>query len=220
MNFSGRTIIHSLRLNTLRKSCIFRFSELLRKNNTRTFVSPSNNGFKTIKKLKDNVSSKAYLIYNNSFSATIEFGFHLKRIMFVIISMHFIYTVKLYFEGNLKFPMMFRKEIFIRSETDLILGYSVAYFIILSIIFLCKWTVLRIYFDPTEKVFKTVVVGSLPYLRRIINIKPNSVSIKTRSYLTKEHRTFEYTVDGRRLLMFDDYFKTPSDLYRMLKYIP
>lgn len=225
MNVLLKTLALPLRLSTSRESTIFRLSKPLRKANTRTFFIPKENKFTTgvrsekLLKQKDQVASTVILVYKNPFSRWIEVGYHFQRAFLIVVSAAIIYSIKVYLNNELKFPYVVSGYMIVRTGTELCYFTVVGLNVLIIPIFLCKWSVIRIYFDKAKDVYTAVLVGHLPFKRKIITIKPMSVSPVIRKIVPKEFRTFEYKVDNKRLLMYDDYFRVPADLNKMLTFL-
>lgn len=212
-----------LRLNTWRSCCIFRFSGPLRKNNTRSYSFANNSGFQ-IKhegkfRLQDKMPKRIQIVYNNPFATYIEWGFHVQSIILLIGTPITIYYAILFYNKTIPLPIITNDKIFVSSTLEFVSAIGITFFFILMTCILFKKSVLRIYFDKAENVSRAVFIGALPLKREIITIKPNSVTPKLRKYFSEEsYSTFEYSLNGKRIYLVDEFFRTPEDLNRMLKY--
>ncbi|XP_043480168.1 uncharacterized protein LOC122509909 [Leptopilina heterotoma] len=216
---------NSMGLNTWRSSCIFRFSGPLRKNNTRTCSFQREAGFRIgIKqenkfKVIDKMSSTNKLVYNNPYATWIERAFHVQRIILLIGSPIAIYYTYRFYNKTISLPVIKDEKVLINSTMEFASAVGITLFTLFLATLLFKCSVLRIYFDKAENVSRAVLISNLPFKKTIITIKPESVTPKLRKLNPQEpNATFEYLLKGRRMFLFGDFFRTPEDLNRMLKY--
>lgn len=219
MYLMQRSVILPLRFGILNQS---RTPKLIQPSNTRTFIQRGNMSkmerVEQKSKLKDKMPSTATLIYNNPSAFLIASIFHFQNAIIIFGSVKLINFVREYLNGEVEFPLRFHDYVIAKSLKEFSFFTGITFFIFLLSSFICRFNTLRVYFDRAEKVNKAILVSYLPFKKRVIDIKPKTVTPVIRRFPVEDFKTFEFKVDGKRMFLFDSYFKRPEDFNRMLKY--
>lgn len=222
MNRLQRYCLLPVRSGIFNQPSTSQIPRLITLSNTRTFFLPKKmpkmERVEIKYRIKDKMPSSTILVYNNPSAFWIEPLFHFQNVCLIGGIVFMVNFLRGYLNGDITFPLS-AGEYFVAKKPIEAVGFvGVTGFIFLFSSLACKFSVFRVYFDKATNVNKAVLVGYLPFLKRMINIKPRSVTPVERRFPIKDFRTFEYKVNGTRVFLYENYFRRPEDLNKMIKY--
>ena len=222
MNLLRRSCLFSARCRYVNQSSTSRIPRLITLGNTRSFLLLRKLAkMERIEKkyrIKDKMPSSTILVYNNPSAFWIEPLFHFQNLFLIGGFGYTIYLLRKYLNGEIEFPLLIGDHCIAKKPTEAMSFIAITGFVLLFSSFVCKFSVLRLYYDKATNVNKAVLVGYFPFLKKVYNIKARSIVPVKRRFPVKEFRTFEYKANGYRILLYENYFRRPEDLNKMIKY--
>lgn len=103
-----------------------------------------------------------------------------------------------------------------RPWHGVVLVLSLANFYLLAWITRRRYPV-RVYYNDEDKMYKAIFVGRLPYTIEQYDFPQNSLSYVAKDSILFWRNSLYNHENRRKMLLFEDKFRTPNDLYQMLK---
>lgn len=90
-----------------------------------------------------------------------------------------------------------------------------------AIIVLITWTMrsrtpMRVYYHPDSRAYRAIFIGKIPYSTEYHEFQKGEMSYVSQGSILP-WRTALFQANGRKMLLYDDYFRTQADLVDMFK---